>query len=661
VTATVLLTNKSSLFQFQKDSTTNTNQEIIEASSNLNLISSSKKKIEQHKLSTQRLGYDPIVSETLKVYKISHVVEPDTTMILKITTCDDCGDTSWSNDNNDIIWSIQPIGDIGTVSYDTTSTSSTIHALFKGANENFIIQASINNVLIINEVATCKYIRRELRTVNSKDRLRYINALKIMYTLNQDDGEEKYGDNFLSSDHLVAIHNTDAQFHGNLYFFTSHPALQIKFEKSLLSIDAGVVLNYWDFMKDANLNRDWYKSDIYSDELFGPVATFKKDNYRISGHFHDVKLVYDKDSIKFPDATHSPRGYLGSLTQTTSSKHLQRSNSYCGFRSTQGQVDGSHMITCLDNYENDHDFRQLDICFEEKVHANLHMMHAGQWDCSVDWGDFYEEHKVWLDEDLFSIVAIIMSSITGEFFTDGYVSCPSSCSNTDDGTDDDSSSTCSCSSATSGINSPEDVDSLTKAERMSLLTSTWKSIGTSLNADEFIKFRKSYDMDGTIFNNVFVPMNTKVDIKSINLDKIMDNTKLDLLNRLILKTVLFQGSYGIMMTGAAPTDPLFWVMHPIFDKATHVLRLSSRYNTQSFVWNNIKGFEKYNEMTPFTYVDFKPYLDTSKYETTKGKYLKNSELWEIIHPSSEAVYYIYDQFTEWGNVNFDPFSTRSVK
>eukprot|EP00615_Pteridomonas_danica_P014324 CAMPEP_0114405290 /NCGR_PEP_ID=MMETSP0102-20121206/20215_1 /TAXON_ID=38822 ORGANISM="Pteridomonas danica, Strain PT" /NCGR_SAMPLE_ID=MMETSP0102 /ASSEMBLY_ACC=CAM_ASM_000212 /LENGTH=291 /DNA_ID=CAMNT_0001570451 /DNA_START=405 /DNA_END=1280 /DNA_ORIENTATION=+ len=284
-------------------------------------------------------------------------------------------------------------------------------------------------------------------------------------------------------------------------------------------------------------------------------------------------------------------------------------------------------------------------------------MHAGQWDCSVDWGDFYEEHKVWLDEDLFSIVAIIMSSITGEFFTDGYVSCPSSCSNTDDGTDDDSSSTCSCSSATSGINSPEDVDSLTKAERMSLLTSTWKSIGTSLNADEFIKFRKSYDMDGTIFNNVFVPMNTKVDIKSINLDKIMDNTKLDLLNRLILKTVLFQGSYGIMMTGAAPTDPLFWVMHPIFDKATHALRLSPRYSGDGFVWNNMKGFEKFESMTPFTRLDFEPYLGAGT--KTKGPFLKNSELWEILHPASESIYYIYDQFTEWGNTAFDPFATGS--
>mmetsp|Transcript_30581 Transcript_30581/g.39422 ORF Transcript_30581/g.39422 Transcript_30581/m.39422 type:complete len:661 (+) Transcript_30581:40-2022(+) len=592
----------------------------------------------KHELHTQRLGYDAIVAHTLDIYSIDYVVEPDTTMVLKVTTCDNCGDVSWS---------IKPTGERGSVSYDVTSTSSTLHALFKEANAEFSIQASVDGQLIIDETATCKYVRRELRSVNAKDQTRFMLALKEMYSIDQEEGEEKYGKNFLASQHLVALHDTGTyHFHGNLFFFTSHPALQVKFEKSILSIDSGLVLAYWDFMKDSDLGHDWDQSEIYSESLFGPVATLKENDYRVSGYFHDVKMVFDPDSRKFPNAGHTPRGYLGALTQTTSSKHLQRSNSYCGFRSTMGQVAGTNFVACMDQYEDDHNFRQLDVCFEEKVHANLHMMHAGQWDCSVDWGDFYEEHKVWLDKDLLSMMAVLMSSSTINFRVTGDVSCPSSCSGDE---------SCSCKSSMDIIKTPSDVDELSRSKRMTLIKSAWTSIRShSVGSDEYVQLTKSYDMDGTTYSNVFLPLHSK----GPNADHLpMDNTKLDLLNRLMLKTILFQGSYGIMMTGAAPTDPLFWVMHPIFDKATHALRLSPRYSGDGFVWNNMKGFEKFESMTPFTRLDFEPYLGAGT--KTKGPFLKNSELWEILHPASESIYYIYDQFTEWGNTAFDPFATGS--
>mmetsp|Transcript_30571 Transcript_30571/g.39395 ORF Transcript_30571/g.39395 Transcript_30571/m.39395 type:complete len:278 (+) Transcript_30571:2-835(+) len=276
------------------------------------------------------------------------------------------------------------------------------------------------------------------------------------------------------------------------------------------------------------------------------------------------------------------------------------------------------------------------------------MMHAGQWDCSVDWGAFYDEHKVWMDEDLLSIIGVLMSTTTGDFFTDGYVSCPSSCTGTD-------TETCACTSAIHGISTADDVDDLTMVERMNYLSSVWTSIGAkSIGADQYTVFVKAYDVDGTTFNNVFVPVHTK----GPDADNLpMDNAKLDLLNKLMLKTILFQGSYGIMMSGAATADPIFWVMHALFDKATHALRLSSRYNTGGFTWNNVAGMETYRGATPFTRLDFEPYLGSSI--KTKGEYLHNDELWELIHPTSEAVYHIYDQFTEWGNVNFDPFASRT--
>jgi len=40
-----------------------------------------------------------------------------------------------------------------------------------------------------------------------------------------------------------------------------------------------------------------------------------------------------------------------------------------------------------------------------------------------------------------------------------------------------------------------------------------------------------------------------------------------------------------MITGAAPLDPIFWVLHSAFEKAQHILQLSPSYrDTYDFTW-----------------------------------------------------------------------------
>lgn len=45
------------------------------------------------------------------------------------------------------------------------------------------------------------------------------------------------------------------------------------------------------------------------------------------------------------------------------------------------------------------------------------------------------------------------------------------------------------------------------------------------------------------------------------------------------------GALGAMTGGAAPTDPIFWVLHPIFEKALHVLKLVPTFrDAYNFSW-----------------------------------------------------------------------------
>lgn len=132
------------------------------------------------------------------------------------------------------------------------------------------------------------------------------------------------------------------------------------------------------------------------------------------------------------------------------------------------------------------------------------------------------------------------------------------------------------------------------------------------------------------------------------------------LNRLVLKTVLFVGTFGKHFGGAASNDPLFWVMHQVFDKMYHALRLSPRYNTRDFYWNNHDQHGKGRSWlgpTPLKFADFEPYLgknhELSYLGDNEDANLSNEQLWALLKPDGEVLPYIYDQLTHWGTCDFD--------
>jgi hypothetical protein len=57
------------------------------------------------------------------------------------------------------------------------------------------------------------------------------------------------------------------------------------------------------------------------------------------------------------------------------------------------------------------------------------------------------------------------------------------------------------------------------------------------------------------------------------------------LQRHVLKIWSTIGKAGHMSTGAASNDPIFWILHPIFDRALHTLRLSATLSEGfDFTW-----------------------------------------------------------------------------
>ena len=488
-------------------------------------------------------------------------------------------------------------------------------------------------VATVEQHVLVRYVRREIRTLSGIERDRYFKTLHTVMTTPQEEGRKLYGNQFSSLSQLVALHNmNNMAYHGNLFFATSHPAMQLKMDKSLLAVDSGIILPYWDMLQDAHLGHKWTEADVYQNDWFGPVKTTAADNFRLRGRFRDVRAVYDPNSTQFPKSWHNYYGYLGlSELDNNKSPHFQRTNNFCGFSTTVGFSDCMHIENCFLTYERSESMLDFDLCLEHYVHANLHEQHAGMWNCAEDWNDFRRQHVDWLDEDLLSVVAFAQNDFSEKLLKEKKMTCPMKACDIER----DDWHSCRCKSAIDGLQEPGDVGSLSHTEVYELVKHFWSGI----NAGSFLGAQVttlSEDWGGQVPRNL-----TFLQISE--------------LNRLVLKTGLFPGTFGKMAGGAAANDPLFWVMHQLFDKAFHALRLSPRYNKVFMQWdqeedNNGKGW---NSTTPFKWYDFEPYLGSNK-PANMDERLTNKMLWSLLHPRGDSLPYLYDQLNTWGTCDFDP-------
>ena len=91
---------------------------------------------------------------------------------------------------------------------------------------------------------------------------------------------------------------------------------------------------------------------------------------------------------------------------------------------------------------------------------------------------------------------------------------------------------------------------------------------------------------------------------------------------LALKILSKPGRAGAMSTGSAITDPLFWVIHPLFEKGWHVLRLAPRYAHYDMGWTNgtCHGSRLHDDQAFANVFD------------ERGHYYTNAELIELLDP-----------------------------
>ena len=120
---------------------------------------------------------------------------------------------------------------------------------FTGITHEYAITArGLRSGLATTLIATCKYVRRELRTLTVDDRERYLAALATVYHTREADGKRRYGGSFTSGEwftrwHLgesgIPTYNEMSPWHGAPSFFPAHAVSTVV---SLFSLMPGPVI-----------------------------------------------------------------------------------------------------------------------------------------------------------------------------------------------------------------------------------------------------------------------------------------------------------------------------------------------------------------------------------------------------------------------------------
>eukprot|EP00904_Undaria_pinnatifida_P001215 jgi/Undpi1/11094/HiC_scaffold_30.g13392.m1 len=461
---------------------------------------------------------------------------------------------------------------------------------------------------------SCRYVRRELRELTTGDRDAFMDAMVEFYTAptvvtagGPDDRNYQY---------FAAVHDAkEFCYHNGMMFLTAHLAFDWEMEKELQKINPAVSLAFWDYtIESGTLGADWPQSEIFGPSMFGSALGSEDNGFMVSdGRFANVSSIYDPKSLltsaDITPVTNS-YGYVSAKYDYQDVEKLSRTHSFCGFTGTTAFPQCEAVIRCFDDNKS---LQAWSTCMEDNIHADMHGWLGGAWGCETDMGHFKEEHPEFSDDLLVFVLQFATASrwSTNALFDD-YNECDTACTR-------GSPEPCGCHCLVNPATMSND-EVYTALEHVMVVYSTIFNADYFIYHDRSAKYEYNFMQDG-------VPLTDK---------------EFMLLLRFILTVGCKPANIGAMSTGASPTDPLFWMIHPMFERALHVLWLSPEYkDTYDFSWT---GSGCYGSAL----TDNLPFTEKSLGQGSGTSFLTNEDILRIAHPSNSKLPYLYNNFDTWG-------------
>jgi len=244
----------------------------------------------------------------------------------------------------------------------------------------------------VTGLVLCQYVRREIRTLSVQDLSSTLDAMHTLWAVEDEEGQELYGDDYQSASYLLKSHHFNAAWpdgdhiHEGNGFMTQHVKMTNIFEKSMQAVDPTVSLPYWDFTMDNVEGKTPYTSTLFTETVFGSMSLPRdiswgftsEDDKIIDGAIPDGRWAYiTADKNKDYDDLLYGYGYMRAPWNMNPSPYVSRF-------AYDYQI-GISLPSCKTHY----DILQYDsmmdffVDVEDSPHATTHSLTGGIYGCDL--------------------------------------------------------------------------------------------------------------------------------------------------------------------------------------------------------------------------------------------------------------------------------------
>eukprot|EP00618_Florenciella_parvula_P017577 CAMPEP_0119489082 /NCGR_PEP_ID=MMETSP1344-20130328/14634_1 /TAXON_ID=236787 /ORGANISM="Florenciella parvula, Strain CCMP2471" /LENGTH=720 /DNA_ID=CAMNT_0007524087 /DNA_START=136 /DNA_END=2298 /DNA_ORIENTATION=+ len=499
--------------------------------------------------------------------------------------------------------------------------------------------------LLGDEVKTSlysRYVRREVRKYTDDDRDSLIATMRLLYDLDDSTGQAKYGKHYRSMQYFVSKHTdlagdeTCDHLHEGLGFLTNHVAISMEFENALRVVDNTLSLPYWDYTIDGNNaqqaaenngadeEKAWRSSVVFTDEWFGTSSPGNDLNTAtmLTGPWANTPVMtltdYDDDSTSHVSNSY---GYLRAPWNTNNNPYVARFN-----KTFEYETDV--MPSCTDYYDMLGYDTWLDFGMNiaNGAHGPVHGMLGGAWKANFSGWQAAEEA---MGSDSAKNLVYLSVASYPQFWRDGIISCPDSCS------EDTALEDCQCTCA--GLT--DDDTMTTNGDSSGSEATTSPSTTELLQRSGVFERIARHDVKGELLERRQNELTGEVSFSWIGVEELEQES----MNTWFFKMVCDVAQTGDMLGSSSPVDPIFWSVHPTVDRLWQWKRLSTdcMYN---YSWPS--GTSIYGTCSGHDEKDMLPYAGLNP--SASNSLLDNKGLYDLLDPTTSDSPYVYDNF-EWAH------------
>mmetsp|Transcript_13073 Transcript_13073/g.19535 ORF Transcript_13073/g.19535 Transcript_13073/m.19535 type:complete len:631 (+) Transcript_13073:60-1952(+) len=551
-------------------------------------------------------GYDTL--QSIDFYPWEYIVEPHKETLISVPEI-------FANKGFSFKWLITSRNDFGNDVQIASLSGENISFMFKQPTKTYDLTLSVYDdkgqlVESVEGHMMCKYVRREIRELLEEDRRAYFEALGYVARGTTD---AVPGNTLLKADektlqYMMVKHihyGACSPFHNGNGFFTSHACFTMEVEQAMQTYNPSVIQPYWDYTIDAKLYaNDWYlKSPMFRKDWYGSASPDTEDKHISTTWIDRIDAPVSRTAVY-----HNSYGIITSTTNNNPSTSITRSHSFCGLENRIPLPTCKEMQGCLQEKT----LESLRVCMEAQLHKDLHVGIGGVWECHIDLKEFGEK---WPEtKTVLGHLALLSETMANAFFNKGLLICPLNC---ELGTPFEE---CRCSCPSLDIR----FDSIKWDEAYDILEAN----GVTSHFKPFVYLPTSKEGAET---------KTRLQFKDIS------EEASHALWLAVLDMSCHPGKWGTMCTGASAGDPIFWPLHPFFDRLWHYMRLNAKgeFDDMKWAWfndeNDCYGHRSYDSM-PFYF------LFGEEYDPDNVHYYTNNELFDKLDPNNPEMPYVYDHY-----------------